>query len=348
MGPLGAYRRAGADPPLGDPRGYHGVPMEGYYWRLTHPASGRVVVALCGVLARPDGPEALMALAAAPGGLLASARAPVTHLRRRGLGLEVGDRFRARADRLTVDLGPGALLDLRLDPRPAWRGRALGGLGLAQLVPGLSQYWHPHAPGGAVWGTAELGGQRMRLDGAELYAEKNWGARFPERWWWGQAQGFDVDACVAFAGGRLRAGPLALPATALVVRLEGRLMRLVAPAALVRAEVGEGSWRIRARGPALEVRVEAAPGPAPPVALPVPGAQPGEADGVVHQHLAGMLSVTVRQRARTLWRGESRVAGLEAGALERAVERHAHHQKQAGRKMKLGREWREREEPGIA
>ena len=32
---LRIYRRTGADLPFGDPRGHHGVPMEGYFWRLT-------------------------------------------------------------------------------------------------------------------------------------------------------------------------------------------------------------------------------------------------------------------------------------------------------------------------
>ena len=44
-------------------------------------------------------------------------------------------------------------------------------------------------------------------DGATVYAEKNWGPRFTEHWWWGQAQAFEgADACVAFAGGRVLGG----------------------------------------------------------------------------------------------------------------------------------------------
>jgi len=34
---LAAYRATGADPPFGDPRGYHGVGMEGHFWRFTQP-----------------------------------------------------------------------------------------------------------------------------------------------------------------------------------------------------------------------------------------------------------------------------------------------------------------------
>src|SRR4051795_11827684 len=37
---VAAYRATGADPPWGDPRGYHGVGMEGYFWRVTQPPAG--------------------------------------------------------------------------------------------------------------------------------------------------------------------------------------------------------------------------------------------------------------------------------------------------------------------
>src|SRR3954468_203292 len=46
---LALYRATGADLPFADPRGYHGVAMEGYFWRLTHVASRTVLVVLAGV-----------------------------------------------------------------------------------------------------------------------------------------------------------------------------------------------------------------------------------------------------------------------------------------------------------
>ena len=46
---VAAYRRTGADLPFGDPLPSHGSDMEGWFWRVTDSASGRVVVALCGV-----------------------------------------------------------------------------------------------------------------------------------------------------------------------------------------------------------------------------------------------------------------------------------------------------------
>ena len=67
-------------------------------------------------------------------------------------------------------------------------------------------------------------------DGAVVYAEKNWGPRFTEHWWWGQAQGFPgADACVAFAGGRVLGGA----PTSVVTRVEDRVLRLAPPFARV-------------------------------------------------------------------------------------------------------------------
>ena len=92
-------------------------------------------------------------------------------------------------------------------------------------MPGLNQYWHPWLLGGTASGSVEVDGDRWQLTGAQVYGEKNWGrGGFPESWWWGQAQGFaDADACVAFAGGEVYAGPLRTEVTGLVVRRHGSL-----------------------------------------------------------------------------------------------------------------------------
>lgn len=63
------YRRTGADVPFGDPLPSHGTAMEGWSWRLTDSASGRVVVASCCVNQNRDGNWATVAVAVQPGGL---------------------------------------------------------------------------------------------------------------------------------------------------------------------------------------------------------------------------------------------------------------------------------------
>ena len=67
--PISRYRRAGADPPWFDPRRYHGVAMEGYFWRFTHAATGRVAIVMCGVNRSSAGERwAFVGLAVHPGG----------------------------------------------------------------------------------------------------------------------------------------------------------------------------------------------------------------------------------------------------------------------------------------
>ncbi len=144
-------------------------------------------------------------------------------------------------------------------------------------------------------------------DGAVVYAEKNWGPRFTEHWWWGQAQGFPgADACVAFAGGRVLGGA----PTSVVTRVEDRVLRLAPPFARVVTAVGEAGWRVRARSPRWTVELEGAAVGAPAV-LPVP--VPGErrVEDRSQQYLAGSLRVRVWRGRRLWWSGESSLAGLE-------------------------------------
>lgn len=287
--------------------------MEGYYWRFADAVSGRCVVALCGVCRAPDGVWAVVALAGHPGGFVRWANAPRAVADPEALGVAAFDAdgaavLRGSDRRLTVDLGPDARLDVVLERRAAWPRRAFGGLGAAHAVPGLPQYWHPWLLHARPRGQAALGGESLELAGFDAYAEKNWGARFPGRWWWGQA-GFGDGALAAFAGGGL-GGPLA--ATAVVVRTGGEVLRLAPPAALVTAGVGGGAWRLRARSArvAIELEGDAA---APPHILPVP--VPAERRAVLRSehHLGGRLRLLARRGGRVLLREESALAGLELG-----------------------------------
>jgi hypothetical protein len=290
--------------------------MEGYYWRFWEPASGRCVMALCGVCRAPDGPWAVVALAAHPGGFVRWANAGRAWADPDALGVAAWDGesavLRGSARRLAVDLGAEARLDVVLEGRVEWPRRALGGLGVAQVAPRLPQYWHPHLLRARVRGDARLGDETIDLAGFEAYGEKNWGATFPGEWWWGQA-GFGDGALAAFAGGRLR-GPLA--ASAIVVRAGGEVLRFAPPFAIVSAEAGGGAWRLRARSARHRVLLEGER-LAPPHALPVP--VPGERRAVMRSehHLGGRMRAVVSRGARTLLREESDLAGLEHGTPPR-------------------------------
>lgn len=322
------YRASGADLPFGHPERAHGVAMEGYYWRFTDPRSQRVTIALIGVQTDDTGRWALVGLGTSDGfwrqAILPEAEAEA---RVGGVGARAkgpGTSFFGTDGRVVVDLGADARLDVRLSALSRWpAGRPFGGSSWFQSVPGLNQYWHPWLLGARASGAVVTGGGRRYIVDAQVYGEKNWGrAGFPDSWWWGQAQGFpEPGACVAFAGGQVVAGPLRTEVTALVVRLpDGRLVRLGNPVTSpVRAQVSDGHWHLEGRSHEWTISVHADAPLATALILPVPlvgqrRAVPGDIE-----HLAGHLRIAVARRGRQLWAGESQLAGLEHGGLERAA-----------------------------
>ena len=44
---------------------------------------------------------------------------------------------------------------------------------------------------GTASGYIDWGGKRHEFTGAPAYSEKNWGAGFPKKWWWVQAEDFE-------------------------------------------------------------------------------------------------------------------------------------------------------------
>jgi hypothetical protein len=321
---LASLRSRGADPPFRDPRRGHGIAMEGHFWRLTDPASGRVLVALAGVCRDADERAwSNVALAAHPGGYLRAAdvaggTADLDRFRVCA-GDDDGGALEADERTLRVTLGPQDRLEATFDETVCWPAhglRGLGGLGPAHLIPGLGQYWHPHLLGARVGGHAILDGERVSLDGFNAYAEKNWGAGgFPPRWWWGQAQGFArADVCVAFAGGELAIGPARVEATGVVVALGDELIRLGNPLlAPARARVGTSSWSIDARGPVWSVALRGHAVPGAEHVLPVPVPRQRHSIPAAHEHLAARLELVVRRRGRIAFAGVSETAGLEFG-----------------------------------
>lgn len=316
------FRATGADLPYGDPERAHDVAMEGYFWRITDPGAGRVVIALIGVNRGPRGPWATVAVAtSADPGALVEAAIDGGWAASRGLAAGSGHIFLGD-DRLVRVRLPNATLDARLSQLERWPHRRWGGSSIFQAVPGLNQYWHPWLLGGTASGTVELGGERWSFADAQVYGEKNWGrGGFPDSWWWGQAHGFgERAACVVFAGGKVYAGPLRTEVTALVVRLpDERVIRLGNPViSPVRADVGDGTWSLRGVSPEWEVDVDAHAAMARAHILPVPlPAEHRNTPGAL-EHLAGHLAVTVRRRGTVVWSDTTELAGLEHGGLQRA------------------------------
>ena len=321
-----SYRASGADLPFGRPERAHGVAMEGYFWRITDPATRRVVIALIGVQTDHTGRWALVGLGASDGfwrhAIIPTADARLGGLGARAAGPEVS--FFGTDERVVVDLGGDAHLDVQLEGITRWpAGRPFGGSSWFQTIPGLNQYWHPWLLGGRASGTVAVGGSRWDFADAQVYGEKNWGrGGFPDSWWWGQAQGFaDAAACVAFAGGDVVAGPLRTEVTGLVVRLpDGKVLRLGNPVTSpVRAHIGDEYWRLAGRSHGWVVSVEAGAPLSAAHVLPVPLVGERRAVPGAIEHLSGCLHVEVSHRGRRVWEGQSRVAGLEHGGLDRAA-----------------------------
>jgi hypothetical protein len=322
MSLLRRYREGGATPPFGDLLTAHGGAMEGYFWRFTQPDSGRVVIALCGINRAPDGNWATLGLAAHPGGFLRTEAHPEGTAHPGRLGALAGSAFSGGADRVQMDLGRDAQLDVRITPILPWPRRRFGGSSVFQSVPELNQYWHPWLLGGRAEGRAVLGDEVWELDGAQVYGEKNWGrGGFPDSWWWGQAQGFeDPSTCVAFAGGEIHTGPLRTTVTAVVVALPGgRVIRLGNPVTSpIRAHVTDESWSLRGgnRRWSVEIEGNSPLGRAHVLPVPIPAERRNVAGSI--EHLAGTLRVTVRARGTVVWEDESALAALEHGGLDRA------------------------------
>jgi hypothetical protein len=318
-----AYRASGADAPYSDPLRAHGVAMEGYFWRFSDPASGRVLIALNGVNRADDGHWATLGVAAHPTGHLRTLVHPEGAADSRGLGARAGQAFDGTRDRLRVDLGPDTRIDVEVRDHVPWPRASLGGSSVFQAVPALNQYWHPWLLGGRAYGEATVGQQTWTLDGWSVYGEKNWGkGGFPDSWWWGQAQGFaEEEVCVAFAGGEVTAGPLHTTVTALVVRLpHGRVVRLGNPVTSpVTASVSDERWALSGRGGGWRIDVEGVGdlGAAHVLPVPLPAERRNIAGAI--EHLGATMRVNVRRLGRQVWSGESRLAALEHGGIDRAA-----------------------------
>jgi hypothetical protein len=229
-------------------------------------------------------------------------------------GAEAGDVFRGSLDELRVRMADDAWVEARFRQQLTWPRHALGGLGAAQVVPGLAQYWHPVLLAAEIEGEACIGGRRLRLEGARVYMEKNWGPRFPGRWWWGQADAFpDPEVGVAFAGGRLPLLGVSAATTAVVVRLGERVLRFVPPFARARARVDAHHWHVQVRSPRYRVEIEGDAAGQEPHRLPVPDVRERRVEMRSQQLLAGRLRLRVQRGRHTVIDAESRLAGLELG-----------------------------------
>ena len=99
----------------------------------------------------------------------------------------------------------------------------------------------------------------------------------------------------------------------------GELIRLGDPVVSpVRAEVSDDRWSLQGRGFGWDVEVEGLGdlGAAHVLPVPLPDERRNIAGAI--EHLGATLRVVVRRRGREVWSGESHVAALEHGGIDRA------------------------------
>lgn len=312
------YRRTGADIPFGNPLPSHATEMEGWFWRVSDETTGRALIALCSVNRNPAGDWSTTAVGVHPGQVVRSAALMGARAQHDPFRVTAGDSeefFDVGADEVRFALGD-LRLHMRFTDRVLWP-KAFGGGGVFSAIPFLNQYWHPYYLGGRATGTVQYGDESWTFTDAKLYAERNWGAGFPLRWWWGQAHDFgDADVCVAFSGGLLSLGPVARDVNGIVVRLGTQVIRMTPPV-LVRSQLGDNQWSLRGRSPRYEIELEGDGRHLPPHVLPVPLPAQRRNIDTDFEHLGGRLRCVVRQSGRLLFDGTSELAGLEVGTRPR-------------------------------
>ncbi|QXQ14370.1 tocopherol cyclase family protein [Skermania piniformis] len=316
MGWVERLRATGADL-SGDPLSAHvGVPTEGYLWRFTQPESGSTLLVTATVNRTGADTWGLVTLAAHPEGTVHTATTSAATADPDAFGVTAGAALRARPDRLRVDLGPDAQLDVGITEPVGWP-RQSAGAALVEALPGLNRYWHPWLFGGRVTGSVRIGGVTRTLDGAQVYAEKHWGkGRFPDYWWWGQAQGFaEREVCVAFAGGAVPDSAYRRVVTVVVLALpDGQVLRIGDPIISgVRGRADGQRWSFHGRSARTGITLEGTVIGAEPLALPVPLPDRRATVTPAVTDPAARLHVGVRQRSELIWSGESRLAALEYG-----------------------------------
>ena len=120
---------------------------------------------------------------------------------------------------------------------------------------------------------------------------------------------------MAFAGGRAGIGRAQVLATSLVVRVGDDVVRAVKPLHPMRVQVGARGWHFRARTARHEIELEGQANGTPPHALPIPlASEHRNLEGAAAQYLASDVRLVVRRGRRTLFSGETTLAGLERGS----------------------------------
>ncbi|DBA67375.1 TPA: hypothetical protein ACH3X2_001667 [Trebouxia sp. C0005] len=138
--------------------------------------------------------------------------------------------------------------------------------GWLAAMPVFEPHWQVLMAHGLSTGWIECDGKRYDFHDAPSYSEKNWGGRFPSKWWWVVCNTFDSpDVALTTVGARR--GILNIPGVEEDVGLigihwQGKFIELVPWNSTVSWEIAPwGQWKAWAKGESYEACVEATAGP---------------------------------------------------------------------------------------
>ncbi|CAL8467097.1 g6633 [Coccomyxa elongata] len=179
-------------------------------------------------------------------------------------GSLVADGAGARGDlQSTV---PSAKWAFTVTPIDGWgprRGKQHATAGWLAALPVFEPHWQILMARGTASGWVQWGDQRYEFTDAPAYAEKNWGAGFPKKWFWVVATGFEGEPDASLTAVGARRGLLQLPGVEedvgmVGIHWRGQFIEMVPWNGDVQWEVDPwGRWRVYAKNGHYEALVEA-------------------------------------------------------------------------------------------
>lgn len=189
--------------------------------------------------------------------------------------------------------------------------------GWLSFLPIFEPGWQVLMAHGLATGWIDWQGQRYALQAAPLYAEKNWGGAFPQKWFWIQCNAFEAmpDFTLTAVGGLRKVLGWTESVGLVGVHYHGQFYEFVPWNATIRWAVQPwGHWHIWAESDRFTVDVQGDTTQAP-TWVRVPTEQ-----GLIHNcrdTTRGNLVVTLREKAtgNLLVQAHSTLAGLETGGV---------------------------------
>ncbi len=190
--------------------------------------------------------------------------------------------------------------------------------GWLSYLPILEPGWQVMMAHGYATGWADWQERRYTFTRVPVYAEKNWGGAFPERWWWIQCNAFQAEPDLTLTAVGARRGVLGHLETVGMVGLHyhGQFIDLTTLRDRVTWQVASwGSWAMEAENHRYRVAIVAqSPNPPTQVRVPTLTGLQWQCWDTTHGHIT--LTVWRRSPAGTdqLWfTATSDLAGLEVG-----------------------------------